>query len=721
MNSFKPIMLAVIGSFGANIASSGSSPADGRPPGDVTAVRLLNAESEPGAWLTPGRDYSQTYYSPLSRINAGNVAEVGFAWAHDIDFSAAFQATPIVVDGALYTSGNRGSVYALEADSGRLLWSFEPTIEAGLLSKHCCGGVNRGVAVWRGRVYVADLAGYLYALDATTGAVEWKVDAIADRSRAYSSTGAPYIANELVVIGNSGADFDARGYVTAYDAETGKLAWRFYTVPGNPDDGFEHPELAMAAETWDRDSRWDVGLGGTVWDGMAYDPELDLLYVGTGNGVPWNRDVRSPAGGDNLFLSCILALNAQTGRLVWFYQTVPGDSWDYTATQKLILADLEIDGRVRKSIMQAPKNGFFYVLDRETGQFLSAKPYATVTWASHVNPETGRPVETGQGDYSREPKLVFPGPLGAHQWQPMAYSKLTGLVYIPVQELPAVFFPPALDFEYNKAQVNLGANFTLVASDGGLPDTEGSEGLPPIEALRAGQPPTRPRALLRAWDPREQRLVWEVETTGAAGEDFQRPAGVMTSAGGLVFQGHADGHLRIHDARNGALLRSIDIGTSMLAAAMSYTDNGEQYVAIMAGVAERPGYADYKYGNKGRIVVLKLGGGRVPERAVVDRRGERNPARPLVPPVEDTGTPAQIQLGSTLYERYCAICHAYDRAPDLRNMNGKDHEEFLEIVLTGSRSARGMGDFSGFLSQEDAAAIHAFVINSAWRKYGPGQ
>ena len=362
----------------------------------MTPQRLLKADSEPGAWLTGGRDYRQTYYSPLTSISPANISRLGYAWSYDIDFTTAFEATPTVVDGMMFTSGNRGNVYALDAKSGRLVWSFKPTIDPQILTKLCCTDVNRGVVVWRGRIYVGSIDGYLYSLDASTGAVLWKVDTITDRSRAYSITGAPYIAKELVVIGNSGAEFDTRGYVTAYDAQTGKQAWRFFTVPGDPKLGFEHPELEMAAKTWAPDSRWDVGLGGTVWDGMAYDPKLNLLYVGTGNGGPWNRAIRSPSGGDNLFLASILALNPDTGRLVWYYQTTPSEAWDYTATQKLILADLKIDGRMRGVLMQAPKNGFFYVLDRKTGSLISATPYTEITWASRVD-LSGRPARDRTG------------------------------------------------------------------------------------------------------------------------------------------------------------------------------------------------------------------------------------------------------------------------------------------------------------------------------------
>jgi len=356
----------------------------------------------------------------------------------------------------------------------------------------------------------------------------------------------------------------------------------------------------MAAKTWSPESRWDVGLGGTVWDGMAYDPELNLLYVGTGNGTPWDRNIRSPGGGDNLFLSSILALNPDTGRLVWHYQTTPADSWDFTATQKMILADITIDGRERRTLMQAPKNGFFYVLDRETGELISAEPYAKVNWASHIDMETGRPVETGLGDFSKQARLVMPAPVGAHQWQPMSFNPLTGLAYIPAQEIAAVYAPTPDNFEYQPKQLNWGVTQSLVQPDGRLP----TGALP--EGMVLDEPLPRPKMFLRAWDPVQQRVAWEVEQIGDTTSSFfvRRPGGLMSTASALVFQGHIDGHFRVFDGRTGAQLRDIDVGTSILAAPMTYRIAGEQYVSVMAGVGAYPGYADYRYGNKGRIVTF---------------------------------------------------------------------------------------------------------------------
>lgn len=669
----------------------------------VLNVSQAQAASEADEWRSGGHNWRQNYYSPLTDIDSKNVDQLGFAWQYDIDFNSMLEATPVVIDGVMYTSGSGGIVYALDAVTGRQLWKFEPTMDKRFNAEVGYGPTNRGVAVSGGKVYVGAVDGWLYALNATNGSVVWQVDTITDRTRAYSSTGAPYIAGKRVIIGNAGAELDARGYFTAYDLETGKQAWRFFTVPGDPKKGFEHPELKEAAKTWSRNSLWEVGLGGTVWDGMAYDPELNLLFVGTGNGTPWDRNVRSPGGGDNLFLSCILAINPDTGRLVWHYQTTPRDTWDYTATQKMVLADLTIDGRQRKVVMQAPKNGFFYVLDRQTGELLSAKPFTKVTWASGIDMKTGRPIETGSADYTNEPRLVTPGPNGARAWQPMSYNSTTGLVYIPVFDTTALF--ASLEkFEYKKGNFNEGVHRAVVLPDGELLVLSLPDG------VKYEKPLPRPKMFLRAWDPVAQKAAWEVDITGTVekGAMLRRPGGVMSTASALVFQGDLDGHFKVFDGRTGAQLRDINVGTSMMAAPMTYKIGGEQYVAVMAGIGEYPGYADYHYGNKGRIVAFKLGGGDVPHRPLVSRA-----AASTEPPVPDTGTPEQIASGKALFAQHCAMCHANGRAPDLTRMTAATHTEFPNIVLKGARSAKGMPSFAAVISETEVQAIHAFVINAA--------
>ena len=719
------IALFCLSLFGCEINTSTVGAKEGEPVqlGQVDLERLLNIEAEPGAWLTGGRDWEHSYFSPLKSINKDNVAELGFAWQYEINTTDGFEATPIVVDGVMFASGPRGTVFALDAKTGEARWTFEPEIDQAFVKNACCGVVNRGVAVWKGRVLVASFDGYLYALDANTGAIAWKVDTLTDRSRGYSISGAPYIAKDLVVIGNAGAEYDARGYVTAYDAKTGEQRWRFFTVPGDPKYGFEHPELELAAKTWDPNSLWEVGLGGTVWDGMAYDPGLSLLYVGTGNGGPHAQILRSPAGGDNLFLSSILAINPDTGRLVWYYQETPEDSWDYTATQKMILADLEIDGKIRKVIMHAPKNGFFYVLDRITGDLISADAYTEVTWASHVDMKTRKPVKTAQADYSQEAKLIFPGPIGGHLWQPMAYSAETGLVYVPTFQLPAVFAMPKEPFVYKRGGYNAHDPATITASDFWAAGKSKSKHLPSLEKLARGQPDYQSKGVLKAWDPVKQEVVWEVDSSGPwTGKFFVAfsGGGVMATAGGLVFQGRGIGDLVVLNAATGQQLHVIKVGTSLSAAPMTYSIDGEQYVAIMAGInpAHLPPEesASYRYGNKGRIVAFKLGGGAVPSRPTLDR----NESRFTKPGVARRGTMETIERGGKLFVQNCARCHhnaGGGGIPDLRWMTKSTHGEFMDIVMNGSRADKGMGNFSNQLSAEDAEAVHVYLIEEAWTAY----
>ena len=463
----------------------------------VTETRLLDADNDPANWLTHGRTYSEQRFSPLSDIDPSTVGDLGLAWYFDIPTRRGIEATPIVVDGRMYVTGSWSIVYALDAATGEELWRYDPEVPQEWAQYACCDVVNRGVAAWGNSVFVGTLDGYLVSLDAETGSVNWRADTI-DRQPPYTITGAPRVVKGQVLIGNGGAEYGVRGYISAYDATTGDLTWRFHTVPGNPDDGFESETMAMAAETWTGEW-WAMGGGGTVWDSMAYDPELDLLYIGVGNGSPWNRKVRSPDGGDNLFISSIVALRPETGEYVWHYQTTPGDTWDFTATQHIVLADIEIGGETHKVLMQAPKNGFFYVLDRTDGTLISADPYVTVTWASGVDHETGRPVEAPNARYESGPAFIFPGPLGGHNWHPMSYSPQTGLVYLPAQEIPFVYADES-GFAFAEGIWNTGTD----ASFGSAPEDPAV--LQEVMKLIAGQ--------LVAWDPVEGREVWRYQHAG---------------------------------------------------------------------------------------------------------------------------------------------------------------------------------------------------------------
>ena len=684
--------------------------------------RLNLALRQPDDWLTGGRDGQQTYYSPLADINPNNVSELGFAWQFETGTELGFQSTPIVFDGRMYATGPRGAVYVLDASTGEKIWTFEPEIDPTFVRRACCGQSNRGLALWKGKVYVGSLDGYLYAFDAANGDVHWKVDTLVDRSRGYTITGAPYLAGDRVIIGNAGADLDARGYVSSYDSETGDLLWRFFTVPRDPSLGpQESPELETALETWSSDSLWQAGLGGTAWDGMAYDPELDLIYVGTGNGSPHPGWLRSPGGGDNLYLSSILAINAESGRLAWHYQTTPGDSWDYTATQKIILADLEIEGELRRVLMQAPKNGFFYVLDRITGELISAKPYAQVTWASGVDLKSGRPIQTDQGDYRDDPKLIFPGPLGAHLWHPMAYNPATGLVYLPSFQLPALFATNP-QFEHKSATLNTGATLIFTATDFWSKFAAAIPGLPSLEALSAGQPEPSVSSTLIAWDPVNGGIAWGSDTSGAWKGNFFAAfsgGGAMTTGSGLVFQGRGDGHLVALDARTGHELHKIFTGTSLSAAPMTYRVGGEQYVAIMAGI--NPGHSpakgspSFERGNRGRVLAFKIGGETTP----LPPKVAREAAFPR-PPVDRPTDNAVIAEGGELFREYCATCHQnVDGAgvPNLLRLNAVDLTLFEDVVLKGILAEKGMGSFEGVLTPGQVRAIQDFLIDQAWEEY----
>lgn len=664
----------------------------GETTGRMDGTRIAAADEEPGNWLAHGRTYDEQRYSPLSLINEDNVDELGLAWSFDTDTTRGLEASPIVVDGVMYATGSWSTVFALNAKTGEQLWSFDPEVPRPWGRNACCDVVNRGVAVWKGKVYVGTIDGRLIALDAVDGSVIWDVMTI-DQTRPYTITAAPRVIKDKVIIGNGGAEFGVRGYFTAYDAATGDQVWRFYTVPGNPDEPFEHKELEMAAKTWTTEGKyWEVGGGGTAWDSMAYDPELDLLYVGTGNGSPWSRYVRSPGGGDNLFLSSILAIRPDTGELVWYYQTTPGDSWDYTATQHIILADMEIDGEARKILMQAPKNGFFYVLDRATGELLSAENYVTTNWASHVDMATGRPVEIPESSAEKEIKVIFPHPAGGHNWHPMAYSPDTNLVYIPAREN---FFPYSNDpdFKWEPGAWNLGVDWDQTAAF--LTAAEGMEAPPSY-------------GILLAWDPVKQEKAWAINMPNLAN------GGILATAGNLIFQGTGDGRFVAYRADDGTPLWAAPVQTGMIAPPITYTVDGEQFVAIMAGYggigltfSESP---IAKFGNDGRLLVFKLGGGELP---VISERDDSIPE----PPVMEVSDEVMV-TGAKQFTKYCMVCHgAYAVSagvvPDLRRMTPETHEVFNEIVLNGLYKDNGMVGFGEWISEGDAAAIHAFIIGRA--------
>ncbi len=661
-------------------------PCQARPPADVDGARIAAADRDPGNWMTHGRTYREERFSPLAAINTSNVGKLGLAWYFEADSRIGTEATPLVVDGVMYTTSVWNIVHALDAKTGRELWRYDPQVPRAWMRYMCCGPANRGVAVWKGKVYVATIEGRLIAIDAANGHLLWQVQTTAP-SQPYSITGAPRVVKGKVIIGNGGAEMLVRGYVTAYDADTGKQAWRFYIVPGNPADGFESPTMKMAAATWSGEW-WKYGGGGTAWDSFAFDPDLDLLYIGTGNGAPWSRDLRSAGKGDNLFLCSIVAVRPDTGEYVWHYQAVPGENWDYTCVQQMTLVDLKIQGVMRKVLLQAPKNGFFYVLDRTNGKLISANNFVPVNWASRIDLATGRPVEIKENLYDAvDAKYVYPAHYGAHNWHPMSYSPLTGLVYIPAQEVAWPYSRTA-HFEPKKMSWNLGFN--------------------PNPRMPAAPPPEK-KAYLLAWDPVKNAAAWRID------HPTQWNGGVLSTAGNLLVQGASDGRFVIYRADNGKELWEAPIDTGAVAGPISYAVDGEQYIAIAAGWAgsmvvtggDMPIYA-----TPTRILAFKLGG--------TATLPKPKPAAPVNLPAS-TASSEVIAQGEARYGQYCRICHGTGvisggMTPDLRHMSPETHQAFKQIVLYGARAKDGMAPFADVLSAADADAIHAYIIDEARRQ-----
>lgn len=647
------------------------------------------------AWPLHGGDWTDSRHSELTAINRNNVGRLGLAWSFE-DFVVrgrthrGMQATPIVVNDIMYVTGPWSVIYALDARTGRLLWQHDPQVPGGWARKACCDVGNRGVAVADGKVFSATLDGYLLALDARTGQPLWRTDTLIDRKRGYTITGAPRLTDKLVVIGNGGGELGVRGYVSAYQRDTGKLAWRFFTVPGTGPD--EHPEVGVARRSWSPQSRFEFGLGGTVWDSMTYDPKLRLLYVGVGNGSPWPAWIRSPGGGDNLYLSSILALRVDDGSLQWHYQTTPADSWDYTATQNMVLADVKIGIRPRKVIMQAPKNGFFYVLDRESGELLSAQPYTEVTWATHVDPKTGRPVPVDAARYENRRANVAPSIAGGHNWQPMAFSPDTGLVYLPVLVEQMTFVPWHDGYRPDTINVEARVDDPAKAAD--------------RDAWLDPQVPL-PHSTLIAWDPSAARIAWQGHSRPWWG------GGVLSTAGGIVVQGGSDGLLVIHDARNGSVLKTINAGTGISAAPITYSIDGTQYIALVAGLGGSLksfpwGSAALERENTERLLVFRLDGTPVPlppRLSTVPQRG------PIDSPTMDAATAAR---GSKLFLDHCSRCHAPRGAPNnypnLWNLSRGIYDAFETIVLGGALEHAGMPRFDDALNNTDVAAIRDFIM-----------
>lgn len=647
-------------------------------------------------WTVHGGTPKEQRFSALTQINEDTVEQLSLAWSVDLPGKRGQEATPLVIDGVMYSTSAWSHVIALDAATGKQLWHFDPKVPKSTAVKGCCDAVNRGVAHADGFIYVGTLDGRLIALNAKSGEQMWSTLTV-DQNKNYTITGAPRVVAGNVFIGNGGAEYNVRGYLSAYDAKTGELNWRFYTVPGGPGDPVGVEPVESQSKTW-KGEWWKLGGGGTVWDSMAYDAETNTLYFGVGNGTPWNPNIRTQGEGDNWFLSSIVAVDATTGSYRWHYQTTPMEAWDYTATQHMVLAELPVNGKLRKVIMQAPKNGFFYVLDRDSGELLSATPYVPVTWASHVDLKTGRPVVNDSAKYwlSDKPSLVSPSWMGGHNWHPMSFDPNKKVMYIPAQESA---FPYLAENDQKRSDlvVNLGVDTKAAA----FPDDE--KIIADIKKATAGR--------LLAWDPVAQKELWRVEYPGPWN------GGVLATAGDLVFHGSATGYLNAYRASNGDKLWQFPAQTGIVAPPISYAINGEQYIAVSAGwggifpLMTGPLVADAADGNpinRSRLLVFKLGGSAsLPE--------ADNNLRQL-PKLTDKVSAEEAQQGFANYDRYCGHCHGAGAIgggviPDLRySPMVNSPSAWKSIVIDGVLSERGMVSFASELNESDAESIRKYIV-----------
>lgn len=682
------------------IAALLSLAACGKPapsPATEGVTDALIASAPETEWLSYGRDYGEQRYSPLTRIDAANVGQLGLAWSIDLETARGQEATPLMHDGVLYVSTAWSMVKAFDAKTGALKWSYDPAVPRETLVRACCDAVNRGVALYGDKTYVGTLDGRLVALDQKTGKVAWSRVVVPNQND-YTITGAPRVVKGMVLIGSGGAEYKARGYLAAYDAQTGEEVWKFHTVPGNPADGFETPAMEEAAKTWSGEW-WKLGGGGTVWDSITYDPTTNLVLFGTGNAEPWNP-AAAGRGGDNLYTSSIVAVNADTGEYVWHFQETPEDRWDYDSNAQITIADLTIGGARRHVAMHAPKNGYFYVLDAKTGQFISAGSFAPQTWTTGIDAKTGRPTINPEARYEKTGKayIGLPGAGGAHSWQPMSFSPKTGLVYIPAN-LAAFPYLAAKDWKPSAM------GFQTAQDSAGI-------AMPANAAARAEALKATTGALI-AWDPVAQKAAWSVPQEGAWN------GGTLATAGNLVFQGDSQGNFNAYSADKGVKLWSSPVQTGVIAAPMTYAIGDEQYVAIMVGWGGvwdmATGVLAHKGGmtrNISRLLVFKIGG-----------TLKLAPPPPLaklpLDPPPFVGTPGQVTRGASSFGRYCSVCHG-DAAvagglnPDLRHSGTINSPDAIKaIVIDGAFAHNGMVSFKAVLKVEDVEAIRQYLIKRA--------
>jgi quinohemoprotein ethanol dehydrogenase len=658
--------------------------------------RAIADEQQGENWLSTGRTYAEHHYSPLTQITRDNVKRLGLAWSLELPGERTLEAPPLAVNGVLYFSGTYGKTYAVDARSGRPLWEFDPDFAHHSPEKlRLVMGAHRGVAYWQGKVYVGVVDGRLIALDAKTGKTLWSTQSFDAPTARKAISGAPRVFGGKVIIGHGGGDYGTRGYVTAYDADTGRQLWRFYTVPGDPHKGFENDAMARAAKTWSG-RWWHWGGGGAVWDNITYDPEFDRIYIGTGNGSPWNAEVRSAGHGDNLFICSIVALDARSGRYVWHYQTTPGDRWDFDATQNMVLADLAIKGHARRVLMQANKNGFFYEIDRSNGRLIAAEKFTTVTWAAGIDGNTGRPIEAAHVRYENGPVLIRPSAAGAHTFPPMSFNPGTGLVYIPTIKQGLRIGPPGNQDDLENFESPQRRYFPVVAVTADFPVVD------PDDATTS----------LLAWDPVTQQKRWEVNYP-----DSFWNGGTMTTAGALVFQGTGRGKFLAYDAKTGAALWTFDAGLGIVGAPVTYEVGGTQFVALLVGYGGSAGGGGKMFDTGWRF-------NEQPRRLLAFALDRRTSLPATAPPrftVHAVDDPAlqidarQAAEGSRLYHFSCSSCHGGQLqstgsiAPDLReSVLALNWPSFRSVLHDGLLASAGMPKYDE-LSDEDLRSIYLYV------------
>ncbi len=667
--------------------------------------RAANALSEPGEgeWPSDGRTYSAQRFSPLTQIDASNVSQLGLAWYDDLDTYRGVEATPLYSDGVLYNILPFNVTIAYDARTGERLWEYDPQVPREMARYACCEPVSRGLAMWEDKIIIATLDGRLIALDKKTGAQIWSMRTFPENSQyAYTITGAPRVFDGKVVVGQSGGDFGVRGFAMAVDANTGQELWKFYLTPGDPakgpDGAASDPVMDMIRQTWFGSDYFELGGGANPWDAISYDPDLNLVYVGTGNASPHARYYRSQNQGDNLFVCSIVALDATTGEYKWHYQMNPGEEWDWTCTQSMISADLEIDGRQRKVLMQAPKNGFFYVLDRATGEFISAGAHVFQNWNEGFDAK-GHPITSEAVRYGFDPALVAPGPGGAHNWFPMAYSPRTGLAYFPAYQSALVY---ALQPDWTPQPMR---------SNSGWGGYTGEVGRKRAELQAQGN--ELEKAWLTAWDPVKQQAAWRVELPRHGN------GGVFVTASDLVFEGTTNQTFAAFDARTGSMLWQYPTQSAPVAGGITYMLDGVQYIAVNAGWGGGAAQQEQAMGTElprstARLLVFKLGG--------TATLPPLETAAAVPPPPAMRGiTEEEIARGAQLFADTCSVCHgknAIGGVKDLRHMNAETHGKFNDIVLGGIYVDKGMASFSDLLDEGQVAAIHSYLIARANEDWG---